>query len=210
MGNSLFESLAGSIRIGAITLFFTLSGLAKEENPAPPKLEDAFAKQPAEAEFDAPASQEEVEPIVVGRKQWSEPPSDQKPSDVDQVLVNSDSTLDATPIDQLDALETKQAQLDGSALPLKPPSPAPAVSLHRNFEGTLVLKPRKLGLQREFPFQLENARGRRLAYVDTEGLKIVDPVEFKDRKVNLLGKLEPLEEGSKDLVIRARLLRPID
>ena len=46
--------------------------------------------------------------------------------------------------------------------------------------------------------------------VDTEGLKIVDPVEFKDRKVNLLGKLEPLEEGSKDLVIRARLLRPID
>ena len=210
MGKSLFESLAGSIRIGAITLFFTLSGLAKEENPAPPKLEDAFAKQPAEAEFDAPASQEEVEPIVVGRKQWSEPPSDQKPSDVDQVLVNSDSTLDATPIDQLDALETKQAQLDGSALPLKPPSPAPAVSLHRNFEGTLVLKPRKLGLQREFPFQLENARGRRLAYVDTEGLKIVDPVEFKDRKVNLLGKLEPLEEGSKDLVIRARLLRPID
>ena len=210
MGNSLFESLAGSIRIGAITLFFTLSGLAKEENPAPPKLEDAFAKQPAEAEFDAPASQEEVEPIVVGRKQWSEPPSDQKPSDVDQVLVNSDSTLDATPIDQLDALETKQAQLDGSSLPLKPPSPAPAVSLHRNFEGTLVLKPRKLGLQREFPFQLENARGRRLAYVDTEGLKIVDPVEFKDRKVNLLGKLEPLEEGSKDLVIRARLLRPID
>ena len=210
MGNSLFESLAGSIRIGAITLFFTLSGLAKEENPAPPKLEDAFAKQPAEAEFDAPASQEEVEPIVVGRKQWSEPPSDQKLSDVDQVLVSSDSTLDATPIDQLDALETKQAQLDGSSLPLKPPSPAPAVSLHRNFEGTLVLKPRKLGLQREFPFQLENARGRRLAYVDTEGLKIVDPVEFKDRKVNLLGKLEPLEEGSKDLVIRARLLRPID
>lgn len=210
MGNSLFESLAGSIRIGAITLFFIFSGLAKEENPAPPKLEDAFANQPAEAEFDAPASQEEVEPIVVGRKQWSEPPSDQKPSDLDQVLVNSDSTLDATPIDQLDALETKQAQLDGSSLPLKPPSPAPAVSLHRNFEGTLVLKPRKLGLQREFPFQLENARGRRLAYVDTEGLKIVDPVEFKDRKVNLLGKLEPLEEGSKDLVIRARLLRPID
>ena len=153
MGKSLFESLAGSIRIGAITLFFTFSGLAKEENPAPPKLEDAFANQPAEAEFDAPASQEEVEPIVVGRKQWSEPPSDQKPSDLDQVLVNSDSTLDATPIDQLDALETKQAQLDGSSLPLKPPSPAPAVSLHRNFEGTLVLKPRKLGLQREFPFQ---------------------------------------------------------
>jgi hypothetical protein len=210
MGNSLFESLAGSIRIGAITLFLTFSGLAKEENPAPPKLEDAFANQSAEAEFDAPTSQEEVEPIVVGRKQWSEPPSDQKLSDVDQVLVSSDSTLDATPIDQLDALETKQAQLDGSSLPLKPPSPAPAVSLHRNFEGTLVLKPRKLGLQREFPFQLENARGRRLAYVDTEGLKIVDPVEFKDRKVNLLGKLEPLEEGSKDLVIRARLLRPID
>ena len=73
-----------------------------------------------------------------------------------------------------------------------------------------MLKPRKLGLQSEFPFQLENASGRRLAYVDMDALKIVDPVDFKDRKVNLLGKLEPIEEGSKDLVIRARLLRSID
>ena len=52
--------------------------------------------------------------------------------------------------------------------------------------------------------------GRRLAFVDTEGLRTVDPVAFTDKRVNLLGKLEPLEEGSKDLVIRARLLRPID
>lgn len=196
--------------MGAITLFFTISGLAKEENPAPPKLEDAFSTEPAEVSEEPLGDQVEVEPVVVGRKQWSTPPVDEKSSIADHGTANSTSGLKDAPIDQLDALETKQAQVNNSGMPVKPPSPPPAVSLHRNFEGTLVLKPRKLGLQSEFPFQLENASGHRLAYVDMDGLKIVDPVDFKDRRVNLLGKLEPIAEGSKDLVIRARLLRSID
>ena len=210
MGTSLIESWAGFMWMGAITLFFTLSGLAKEENPAPPKLEDAFSTEPAEVSNDPAGNLEEVEPDVVGRTQWSDPPADAEQGTPNNRSANSNSELKASPIDQLDALETKQAQVDGSGMPVKPPSPPPAVSLHRNFEGTLVLKPRKLGLQSEFPFQLENASGHRLAYVDMDGLKIVDPVDFKDRKVNLLGKLEPIAEGSKDLVIRARLLRSID
>jgi hypothetical protein len=74
----------------------------------------------------------------------------------------------------------------------------------------LVLKPRTLGFEKDFPYQLENSKGRRLAFVDMENLKVIDPLDFKDKRVNILGKLEPLEEGKKDLVIRARILRSID
>ena len=63
---------------------------------------------------------------------------------------------------------------------------------------------------RKISFQLENTKGRRLAFVDTENLKVVDPLAYKGRRVNILGKLEPIKEGEKDLVIRARLLRSID
>jgi hypothetical protein len=41
-------------------------------------------------------------------------------------------------------------------------------------------------------------------------LRAVDPLSLKDRKVNILGKLEPIKEGSDELVIRARLLREIE
>ncbi len=95
-------------------------------------------------------------------------------------------------------------------MPLKPPVTPPAVNIHRNFEGTLVLKPRNLGFEREFPFQLENARGKRLAFVDMANLRILDPIVLKDQKVNILGKLESVEKGSNELVIRARLLRRVD
>jgi hypothetical protein len=57
---------------------------------------------------------------------------------------------------------------------------------------------------------LENARGKRLAFVDMENLRIIDPLAFKDQKVNVLGKLEAVEKGSKVLVIRARSVRRVD
>jgi hypothetical protein len=95
-------------------------------------------------------------------------------------------------------------------MPLKTPFPPPAVSLHRNFEGKLVLNPRKLGYERDFPYQLLNAAGKRLAYVDVDAMRAVDPLDFRDRRVTILGKLEPVEEGSKNLIIRARLMRGRD
>ena len=73
-----------------------------------------------------------------------------------------------------------------------------------------MLKPRKLGFQKDFPFQLLNSRGKRLAYIDTKDIRSVDPIQFKDKKVNILGKLEPIKFGSNDLVIRARILREIE
>ena len=95
-------------------------------------------------------------------------------------------------------------------MPIKPPTIPPAVNINRNFEGKLVLKPRKLGFERDFPFQLQNSKGKRLAYIDTQNIKSTDPISMKDKSVNILGKLEPLKEGSNELVIRARILRQID
>mgnify|MGYP001392402930 FL=1 len=43
-----------------------------------------------------------------------------------------------------------------------------------------------------------------------KNLRIIDPLDFKDSKVNVLGKLEAVEKGSDELVIRARLVRKID
>ena len=57
-----------------------------------------------------------------------------------------------------------------------------------------------MGFEKDFPFQLENTlSGRRLAFVDTEDLKVIDPLLYKGKRVNILGKLEPIEEGKKDL-----------
>jgi starvation-inducible outer membrane lipoprotein len=41
-------------------------------------------------------------------------------------------------------------------------------------------------------------------------MRALDPLDFRDRRVTILGKLEPVEEGSKNLIIRARLMRSRD
>ena len=92
---------------------------------------------------------------------------------------NTPTESNSVAIQELDALETKQNQTEGIDMNISPPSIPPAVNLHRNFEGTLVLKPRTLGFEKDFPFQLENTKGRRLAFVDTGNLKVIDPLILK-------------------------------
>ena len=46
--------------------------------------------------------------------------------------------------------------------------------------------------------------------MDVDGVRAVDPLAFRDHRVTILGKLEPIEEGSKNLIIRARLIRQRD
>ena len=176
-----------------------------DEKPTPLSLSEAFGNPEPITATAVPNEPEEVEPVVVGRKKWNDRATENRPDDApDQKVTKS------VKIEELDPLETNQPKAESIEMPLKPPTTPPAVNVHRNFEGTLVLKPRNLGFQRNFPFQLENARGKRLAFVDVENIRIVDPIAFKDKKVNVLGKLEAVEKGSKELVIRARLVRRID
>ena len=197
MGNLITKKLA--ILCTLLSFLIPLSIFGNEEESAF-NLADAFA-QPEQAETTITDAEAEVEPVVVGREKWSDKPTSEP---------NETTVSNSVAIQELDALETKQNKTEGIDMKISPPSIPPAVNLHRNFEGTLVLKPRTLGFEKNYPFQLENTKGRRLAFVDTGNLKVIDPLDFKGKRVNILGKLEPIEEGKKDLVIRARILRSID
>jgi len=207
MGNTNFKSILVFQILLMIFSFSSSMSWAKDEKSVQPKnLADAFkTNQEKPSDLD---SSKEIEPIVVGREKWNSPPNESnfKPAEVG----NSKNEIKSTKIEELDPLETKQGKNVQSVMPLKPPTIPPAVKIHRNFEGKLVLKPRKFGFERDYPFQLQNSRGKRLAYIDFEELKSIDPISLKDQRVNILGKLEPLKEGSDKLVIRARILRKID
>lgn len=210
MGNSILKnSLSEAFRVCSIT-FLLVSycfGQAEKKVNNSNNLADVFGSKSTDLVVQNKV--DEVEPIVVGRKKWSDRPSGST-LPTQSSNQNKQRNARSSTIEELDPLETKEEQSNPSIMPLKPPSIPPAVNLHRNFEGKLVLKPRKLGIERKFPFQLENAKGKRLAFIDTESLLSVDPLSFKDKRVNILGKLEPIKEGSNDLVIRARILRVVE
>ncbi len=149
----------------------------------------------------------EIEPVVVGREKWNEKPQ-ALPKTETLSSPSEDEAVTNGRISELDPLETQQVQPDPSELPLDPPKNKPATSIVRNFEGTLVFKPRILGFESKLPYQLENSKGKRLAYIDVDNIKGLDPQQFVDQSINVMGKLEPIEEGSDDLVIRARVMRP--
>ena len=207
MGNYKSNFLAALILCSGSFLAFPFKGMAQagEQNPPPLSLSEAFGKPVPTNPPVASDTAQEVEPVVVGRKKWSD-----RAAETSQQEQPAPNPAKSVKIEELDPLETKQPKAEKIEMPLKPPVTPPAVNIHRNFEGTLVLKPRNLGFEREFPFQLENARGKRLAFVDMANLRIVDPIVLKDKKVNILGKLESVEKGSNELVIRARLLRRVD
>jgi len=207
MGNYTWNFLVALVLWGGSFLSFAFEANAQSEKPdsQPPSLADAFGKPETATPPQAVKPGGEVEPIVVGRRKWSDRAVEEPVKS-----LPTQPTVKSVSIEELDPIETQQPKPDKIDMPGKPPLPAPAVNIHRNFEGTLVLKPRKLGFQRDFPFQLENARGKRLAFIDVGNVRIIDPLEFKDQKVNVLGKLEAVEKGSDELVIRARLLRKAD
>ena len=179
--------------------------LFQSSPPPPPSSLAAAFQRPLPGKQPLPSN--EVEPVVLGRDRWNDG-ADTEPSQ--PVAASEDATPSSGEIRELPPIETDQQKPEDIRMPLKPPFPPPAVSLHRNFEGKLVLNPRKLGFERDFPYQLLNAAGKRLAYVDVDGMRAVDPLDFRDQRVTILGKLEPVEEGSKNLIIRARLMRGRD
>lgn len=189
------------IRGMAVSLLSFSSALGQPAQGDSPSLGEAFN-----------AGAPEVEPVVVGRERWNDKPVQKSIKNSGDSLQQTESSSNSNDsgssrIDELDPLETEQVKPDPSILPLDPPKNKPATRIVRNFEGTLVFKPRKLGFAYDFPYQLENSKGKRLAFIDVDQLKGVDPQQFTDQQINVLGMLEPVEEGSDELVIRARVLR---
>jgi hypothetical protein len=175
--------------------------LFADKKPTP----DGTGKAKNVKQISAPDSVAEVEPIVVGREHWDQPPREGTDETESPKKLSESSE-----IEELDPLETKQTNIGANGLPILPPKFMPAVNLHRNFEGKLVLKPRKLGFQNKFPYQLESFSGKRLAFLDMTKMNAINPLHYNGKKINVLGKLEVIEEGSKDLVIRAKIIRLVE
>lgn len=185
--------------LAAIALFVSSSALGQPTPDESTSLGQAFN-----------AGAPEVEPVVVGREKWNEKPT--KPSTApsrDEAFQSDSNNAESQSgrIGELDPLETQQVKPDPSELKLDPPKIRPATAIVRNFEGKLVFKPRTLGFAHDFPYQLENSKGKRLAYIDVDHLKAIDPQQYVDQQINVMGKLEAVEEGSDDRIIRARIMR---
>ena len=192
LNQKIFTLIKGVVALLVIISF----AYAQPSTDTAPSLGEAFN-----------AGAPEIEPVVVGREKWNEKPQ-ASPKIETLSSPSEDEALNNGRISELDPLETQQVQPDPSELPLDPPKNKPATSIVRNFEGTLVFKPRILGFESKLPYQLENSKGKRLAYIDVDNIKGLDPQQFVDQSINVMGKLEPIEEGSDDLVIRARVMRP--
>lgn len=79
--------------------------------------------------------------------------------------------------------------------------------LPRYFEGTLQKASGSLGRKPKYKLQLEDRKGKRIAFVDTSNLLISTPVEsFVEKDVILYGGAITLSD-SKDIVIVARTIR---
>jgi hypothetical protein len=77
----------------------------------------------------------------------------------------------------------------------------------RILEGYLQATPRFAGHRGNYPIQLVDAEGRRIAFVDASMLFLTEPIErLFDQKVMVHGPVQPDVRG-RDLVIRAEVLR---
>jgi hypothetical protein len=108
-----------------------------------------------------------------------------------------------------DRVESVQLQDEPAARAESPRRPVvsdrsaiPSDGMLRSFQGQLS-QPRALfGRQPPYPFQMVDASGNRIAYLDLSKLLITTPMEhFLGREYEFQGKAEPIE-GRRDFVIR--------
>ena len=138
----------------------------------------------------------DVEPIVVGRERWNEKKL------AEEISIPKNAPDAANPekiqpsrITELDPLETEQVKPEPTELPLEAPKIKPAVNIVRNFEGTLVFKPRKFGFENEYPSTRKQS-GQRATFVDVGNLKAVDPQIC--RQANKCFRQTGYNEGGSD------------
>lgn len=80
--------------------------------------------------------------------------------------------------------------------------------LARTFFGTVASTRHPLRPRRPFDFQLIDAGGSRIAYLDVSRLMLTERVEaFIDRPVSLFGLAEPLGVSGNEIVIRVETLK---
>ena len=131
---------------------------------------------------------------------------------LDKTLVGYIQTEPAAPITS--APVAASAPAPAATVP-SAPAPAPSTqaspggseSLSRLFEGTLATTKSLLFPKRPYDWQLNDAAGKRIAYVDLSKLLLTDQIEnYAGHGVMVLGALKQADDP-KDIVIVAEALR---
>ncbi|HEX3728339.1 MAG TPA: hypothetical protein VHV47_00935 [Opitutaceae bacterium] len=89
----------------------------------------------------------------------------------------------------------------GTAATAQGGAPLPGV-----FEGTFVSTHRWIGPKRPYPWQLDDAAGNRIAYLDVSRLQFTEQVDkYLGKSVAVFGSVQPVP-GGQDIVIQAESL----
>jgi hypothetical protein len=87
-----------------------------------------------------------------------------------------------------------------------PAQPAGNLRLSQLFEGTLTSSQSPLAPRRPFDWQLVDASGKRIAYVDLSGLLLTDQIEnYAGHAIVVLGSIKPVKK-TDDIVIEVEAL----
>jgi hypothetical protein len=113
----------------------------------------------------------------------------------------------ATPVPAAPAASAAPAPSAPAAAPEAPAASAGSPALSRLFEGTLTGTRSLLSPHQPYPFQLVDASGNRIAYIDVSKLLLTDQIEdYRGHAVVVLGSFQSVK-GSEDIVIVVEALR---
>jgi hypothetical protein len=116
-------------------------------------------------------------------------------------------------IQELDPLEVREGEEQPPTSPQLPLEIKPTVTISRNFEGKLIYKKpffRRPGVpnrnKKAIPYQLVDNKGKRIAYVRVENIKVGNLLNYLNKQVILSGPLEENAKG-KEPIIQGRIIR---
>ena len=126
---------------------------------------------------------------------------------LEKTLVGYIQMSPAAPAAPIAEAPAAPAATPAPAAPAAAAAPAEAYIPSRLYEGTLASTKSLLGGKKPYAWQLSDADGNLIAYVDLSHLLLTDQIEnYSGHPVVVLGSLKPIE-GSKDLVVDAEGLR---
>ena len=116
-------------------------------------------------------------------------------------------------IQELDPLEVREGEEQPPTSPQLSLEIKPTVTISRNFEGKLIYKKpffRRPGVpnrnKNAIPYQLVDEKGKRIAYVRVENIKVGNLLNYLNKQVILSGPLEENAKG-KEPIIQGRIIR---
>jgi hypothetical protein len=189
------------------------SPVVSESKPEPVPVELSVTASPVpvviEKEVSSAAVVQAPPPVAVGDFDLLE---SLDPVEVRKSVAPVSSAL-LEEIQELDPLEVREGEEHPPTSPQLPLEIKPTVTISRNFEGKLIYKKpffRRPGVpnrnKNAIPYQLVDEKGKRIAYVRVENIKVGNLLNYLNKQVILSGPLEENAKG-KEPIIQGRIIR---